>query len=650
MSVESDPYGELPLRNDKYAALCTELHLSNRNINTLCHFNAFTQLSTLWVNENKLTKLEGLDKNVRLRNLHAHGNRIRTLEGSSLAFFKFLEYLTLNDNLLESIADVVGEVKHLRHLKKIDLFGNPISQEDNYRLLIISEIPWLQCLDRVTITKTELKEAMNLKSRLKKMMDLKASSKGDADDSTTKLSAREQSGDLLENLLPYIKKALRSKRVVLEARFLEDDPRKTGMVSVDNFQAVLKQYGILEIVSDDELSALAHRYSAVLKLSGIAPTHTFAREMIDYRKFCDDFLNPGLRVQNPGLQKLDTWKMELVPEVSVTANDLRCYVNTNKRAKEFEARKTKREALFAGSNQIESNTNFSFKSTVNDSDRQHIASESWSRYVLSQLVLEEINKDSDIDGNFDTVSAALKSSIQFSKAKVSSIFEKMSNHGSVPTNGAKECLRNLFQGETSSVSVESLCCFLGLGTDRGIPGVQWRSLTETEKLDMETSVFEEAGALLESLLRSSSAEESEAKLKRERILSSTISAATTGTRLAASKRVRNTATSITSPHEVMHAAPNRSDLIVIPALKSAAIRSAKDDELKKTHDWESEFAALGVHGDALQIALMRKKRSIMADEEKLKQGDSNKLVSRFPVRSKNESKGWGSSTGTVILK
>ena len=68
MSV-SDPYGELPLRNDKYAALCTELHLSNRNISTLANFNAFSQLSTLWVNNNKLIKLEGLDKNIRLRNL-----------------------------------------------------------------------------------------------------------------------------------------------------------------------------------------------------------------------------------------------------------------------------------------------------------------------------------------------------------------------------------------------------------------------------------------------------------------------------------------------------------------------------------------------------------------------------------------------------
>jgi hypothetical protein len=98
----------------------------------------------------------------------------------------------------------------------------------------------------------------------------------------------------------------------------------------------------------------------------------------------------------------------------------------------------------------------------------------------------------------------------------------------------------------------------------------------------------------------------------------------------------------------MELAPTRSDVIVIPALKSAAIRSAKDEELKKTHDWESEFAALGMNGDALQIALMRKKRSILADEN-LKQSDQKETKSRFPVASKKEKKGWGGSTGTVVL-
>jgi hypothetical protein len=539
MSV-SDPYGELPLRNDKYAALCTELHLSNRNISTLANFNAFSQLSTLWVNNNKLIKLEGLDKNIRLRNLHAHGNRIQRLEGSSLAFFKFLEYLTLNDNLLESIVDVVGEMKHLRHLKNLDLFGNPISQEDNYRLLIISEIPWLRTLDRVTITTQERNEAMHLKSRLKKMMDLKASSNfDDMDDCSGGRSSARGTDDALENLLPYISKSLISKRVILEDRFLEDDPRKTGMVNVNIFQAVLKQYGILDIVSEEELSALGHRYTAICKLSGIAPSHTISKEMIDYRKFCKDFLPLSLRISNSGFQKLDTWKMEMVPEVSVTASDLRRYVKTNTKAQELETQRAKREAIFAGSSSMESSSNFSFKNSMDEDDRKHTVSESWSRYVLRQLVLDEINNDSSIEGNYASVNAALTANVELSKVKVISIFDKMSNHGKVPTIGIDDCLRNIFH-EGSTVPLDILCGYLDLGRiEKMTTGVvQWRDLTEAEKSTKELKTFQVADGLLDSLLRSSTSDDPDAKLKHNRLMSSTIGAATTGTRMAASKTVR----------------------------------------------------------------------------------------------------------------
>jgi len=168
-------------------------------------------------------------------------------------------------------------MKHLRHLKNLDLFGNPISQEDNYRLLIISEIPWLKTLDRVTITKTELNEAVHLKSRLKKMMVLKASHKPGADDKSGKPSLQNSSEDVLDNLLPYIKNKLCSKRVILEERFLQDDPRKIGMVNIIVFEAALKQYGILDIVSGEELGALAERYKVVSKISGTGSSNIPSR-------------------------------------------------------------------------------------------------------------------------------------------------------------------------------------------------------------------------------------------------------------------------------------------------------------------------------------------------------------------------------------
>lgn len=428
---------------------------------------------------------------------------------------------------------MVGEIKHLRHLKNLDLFGNPISQEDNYRLLIISEIPWLKTLDRVAITKTELNDAVNLKDRLRKMMVLKASN---AEDKSEKSSVLEKSEHLLDDLLPYIKKTLRSKRIILEERFLQDDPRKTGMVNISVFLAALKQYGIMDIVSEEELNALAERYQTVSKITSISPKNSFSREMINYRKFCSDFLSADLRVQNASFEKLDTWKMDVVPEISVTANDLRRYVNTNKAKKDMETRKTKREALFAGSSTMDSSSQFSFKTAINEDDRNQNISESWSRYMLHQFLLEEINKDASVEDTYKSVTVALTANIEFSKMKVRFLFERMSNHGKVPTVPVEKCLLNIFQSE-DTVSLKTLWSFLG--PDKSVRDkVVWRDMTDEEMGNKEILVFEEAATLLDSLLRSSSAGDSEAQSKHNSLLSSTIYAATTGTRMAATKKVR----------------------------------------------------------------------------------------------------------------
>ncbi len=109
---------------------------------------------------------------------------------------------------------------------------------------------------------------------------------------------------------------------------------------------------------------------------------------------------------------------------------------------------------------------------------------------------------------------------------------------------------------------------------------------------------------------------------------------------------------MTNPHEIIGTAPNRSDVIVVPGLNSAAMRHTKDEELKKTHDWESEFAALGLKGDALQIALMRKKRSILAGQSQASGAPDKKDATgsfRGSSDGSKEKKGWGSSTGTIVL-
>ena len=163
--MRSDPYGELPERKDKYAAMCTDLHMGRKNITELVGFENFVSLHTLWLNNNHLRSLEGLECNIRILNLHCHGNKITHLAGT-LKTLKFLVNLTLNENDLSDMEDVVNELRNLKNIQYLDLFDNPITQEDNYRYRIIAELPWVITLDKHEVTDVERKHAKKVMKKI----------------------------------------------------------------------------------------------------------------------------------------------------------------------------------------------------------------------------------------------------------------------------------------------------------------------------------------------------------------------------------------------------------------------------------------------------------------------------------------------------
>ena len=58
----SDPYSLLEFRTAKHASLATELHLAKRGITRIANFETFVSLDTLWLNDNKISSLRGLDQ------------------------------------------------------------------------------------------------------------------------------------------------------------------------------------------------------------------------------------------------------------------------------------------------------------------------------------------------------------------------------------------------------------------------------------------------------------------------------------------------------------------------------------------------------------------------------------------------------------
>lgn len=144
--VVSDPVAELPVKNAKYIKNCTELYLSGKNIEELGGFERFVNLETLWLNNNKLRKIANLDNNFRIKHLYAYCNNLLGLAGS-IRHFKFLHSLHLASNKINNLNKCLAVLSKLTHMKELDLSGNPVTQEEDYRLRLIFAMPGLEVLD-----------------------------------------------------------------------------------------------------------------------------------------------------------------------------------------------------------------------------------------------------------------------------------------------------------------------------------------------------------------------------------------------------------------------------------------------------------------------------------------------------------------------
>ncbi|RLN57264.1 hypothetical protein BBJ29_005334 [Phytophthora kernoviae] len=162
----SDPHAELPIKNHKYIKNCTELYMANKRIDKIANFDAFVNLEVLWINDNQIQHLDGLDRCFRLKQLYAQNNSIRSLEGSSLRYFTFLQELRLYDNKLKDLQGTLNVLSRLSYLRDLDLFGNAVIEEENYRLQVIRAIPSLHVLDRHVITDQERVKAARYQRKL----------------------------------------------------------------------------------------------------------------------------------------------------------------------------------------------------------------------------------------------------------------------------------------------------------------------------------------------------------------------------------------------------------------------------------------------------------------------------------------------------
>ncbi|XP_057289910.1 leucine-rich repeat-containing protein 72-like isoform X2 [Hydractinia symbiolongicarpus] len=115
----------------------------------------FKNLRRLYLNKNKMFLVgEGLRQNFILTELYLQDNMLTTIN-SALQHLTCLRILLLHHNQLTAVTDVIYELRHMMNLKVLNLFGNPLAQEYDYRDYIIYSVKSMELFDRKAITSDE---------------------------------------------------------------------------------------------------------------------------------------------------------------------------------------------------------------------------------------------------------------------------------------------------------------------------------------------------------------------------------------------------------------------------------------------------------------------------------------------------------------
>ncbi len=135
-----DPWSILPVKNAKYARDLIEVHLSERDLDILEHFEDFPNLEVIWLNNNKLKNLDAIAPNFRVKKVYASKNLLESIEG--IKKYKFLDTLLVANNRLRNLDKFLAFLStKFAFLEELDLFGNPLAEEPDYRLKIIHLMP-----------------------------------------------------------------------------------------------------------------------------------------------------------------------------------------------------------------------------------------------------------------------------------------------------------------------------------------------------------------------------------------------------------------------------------------------------------------------------------------------------------------------------
>ncbi|XP_010394422.1 leucine-rich repeat-containing protein 23 [Corvus cornix cornix] len=167
----------LGLSHDQLSSLQV-LELRGNSIKTTAGLGV-SKLKKLYLAQNNICSLEGLEELEQLETLHLRDNKLEALDGFSDSM-KCLQYLNLRSNGIRSFQEV-EKLQVLPMLQALVLMDNPCAEEPDYRLEVLSQLPQLQRLDKEFIEEDEREEAEQIRrTRLEKKKEMEGSLRDDA--------------------------------------------------------------------------------------------------------------------------------------------------------------------------------------------------------------------------------------------------------------------------------------------------------------------------------------------------------------------------------------------------------------------------------------------------------------------------------------
>ncbi|XP_071955088.1 leucine-rich repeat-containing protein 72-like [Antedon mediterranea] len=132
----------------------TQLYMANRKLAKDGDLSQFKNLKYLWLNGNRLRHITCLTKNYHMTELYLQDNELVDINGA-LGHLTCLHTIMMQNNQLTKLEQTVKEFKAMQNLRVLNLSGNPVAQEPEYRFYVIHYVPSLQLLDRTEVLKQE---------------------------------------------------------------------------------------------------------------------------------------------------------------------------------------------------------------------------------------------------------------------------------------------------------------------------------------------------------------------------------------------------------------------------------------------------------------------------------------------------------------